>query len=209
MTFSVTASDAKMADAFRTSFVETDTMIRLSLELPGVLLKDIEVGVQRGVLLVRGLRKTTHSHDGATFSKHHKFCRRFALDTHVVDLRCMKANLTKGVLTIQAPKKNEPTVLSIPVSVGEEELLDEEDQRDSDPVAATTLLPVVSTKKDAHKSNTMTDGPLPNVVSRDTIPKGGSTVRISVRRNRRPTVMNARYMTRRSTTSRTLNKAAC
>lgn len=101
---------------------ETNKKILLSFDLPGVKVRNISVTVQHGVLLVKGSRNIFCTSDhGERAYKKHKFCRRFSIDTDVVDLTHMKANLTRGVLRVTAPKKNRPSRISIPVTEGDEE----------------------------------------------------------------------------------------
>ncbi|CAB9497532.1 expressed unknown protein [Seminavis robusta] len=96
-------------------FCENARFIRLSVQVPGVLLKDVGVELQRGVLIIRGMRETTLAHG---LRHQHKFCRRFAMDTDVVDSTKLKANLNRqGLLTIMAPKKSRPKqTLSVQVT---------------------------------------------------------------------------------------------
>jgi HSP20 family molecular chaperone IbpA len=95
-------------------FNENDTGIRLSMDLPGVHAKDLEVSVQRGVLSIRGYR-SQKSIDGQVVKKQ-KISRRFAVDTDTVDVTHATANLSNGVLLITAPKKSKPVTVKIPVT---------------------------------------------------------------------------------------------
>lgn len=66
---------------------ETETYIRLTMDLPGVgSASNIQVDLQRGVLLIRGVRNVQdNSRDANEHAvKKHKFARRFAIDTDVV-----------------------------------------------------------------------------------------------------------------------------
>jgi HSP20 family molecular chaperone IbpA len=95
-------------------FRENARFIRLSVDLPGVLNRDLSVELQRGVLIIRGTRATELARG---VCHQHKFCRRFALDTDVVDSSKLKANLNRqGVLTVMAPKKSRPTTLLISIT---------------------------------------------------------------------------------------------
>jgi HSP20 family protein len=97
------------------SMNEDDDSIRLSMDLPGVRAKDLEVSVQRGVLSIRGYR-SVKGLDSRVVKKQ-KLSRRFAVDTDVVDVTRASANLANGVLIICAPKKHKPAVtVKIPVT---------------------------------------------------------------------------------------------
>jgi HSP20 family molecular chaperone IbpA len=99
-------------------FSENARFIRLSVDLPGVLNRDLSVEMQRGVLVIRGKRDTELSRG---VCHQHTFCRRFALDTDVVDSSKLKANLNRqGVLTVMAPKKSRPTTRQL-ISVTEQQ----------------------------------------------------------------------------------------
>ena len=97
------------------SMHEDDDSIRLSMELPGVRAKDLEVSVQRGVLSIRGCR-CVKGLDNDRVVKKQKLSRRFAVDTDVVDVTRASANLADGVLVICAPKKGKPVTIKIPVT---------------------------------------------------------------------------------------------
>lgn len=167
---------------FQMDCFENDAFIRLSLELPGVAAKDINVCVQRGVLLVKGLRKTTHFHGEAVYTKHHRFARRFAIDTDVVDLQRMKANIANGVLTIQAPKKRGPASFCIPVTEGEESSdteIREGAEADNDVTATPSCMTLAASR-------------LPNVVSGDEIHEAATVLKtISVKRKHRSTGLSS------------------
>ena len=94
--------------------VENDDTIRLTMDLPGVRGKDLEVCVQHGVLCIRGSR-VERGLDGR-IRKKQRLSRRFAVDTDVVDITQATANIYNGVLVIGAPKKSKPTRFNIPVT---------------------------------------------------------------------------------------------
>jgi hypothetical protein len=78
--------------------------VRLTVDLPGVLASDLDVAIQHGILTITGARQTL-SVDGTVVLKKHKFSRRYAIDTDVVDVSQVNANLSHGVLTVKAPKR--------------------------------------------------------------------------------------------------------
>lgn len=94
---------------------EDDKSIRLSIDLPGVRAKDVEVSVVRGILSIRGhriIRGMDHR-----IVKKVKVHRRFAVDADVMDVSRASANLFNGVLVITAPKnKIKPVTVNIPVT---------------------------------------------------------------------------------------------
>jgi HSP20 family molecular chaperone IbpA len=96
------------------SMKEDDDSIRLTMDLPGVRARDMEVSVQRGVLSIRGYR-CVKGMDNRVVKKQ-KLSRRFAVDTDVVDVTRASANIANGVLVICAPKKCKPITIKIPVT---------------------------------------------------------------------------------------------
>jgi HSP20 family protein len=111
------------------SMNEDDDSIRLSMDLPGVRAKDLEVSVQRGVLSIRGYRSVKGLDNRVV--KKQKLSRRFAVDTDVVDVTRASANLADGVLIICAPKKGKPVTVKIPVTDDSDFDIDEELRRAS------------------------------------------------------------------------------
>jgi HSP20 family protein len=97
---------------------ENEHCIRLTVDLPGVFARDLEVDVNHGVLSIKGVRKTM-SMDGNICIKKHKFSRRYAIDTDIVDVSSITANLAHGVLTIRSPKKSRSEVVRIDVTENE------------------------------------------------------------------------------------------
>lgn len=109
---------------------ESVSNIRLTMDLPGVRAKDVEVTVQHGVLLIKGCR-VEKDLDGKICKKQ-KVAQRFSIDTHVVDVTKAVANLSHGVLVIQAPKKGRPVAVQIPVTDCDELVVDDDDDDDDD-----------------------------------------------------------------------------
>jgi HSP20 family protein len=83
---------------------ENKHWVRLTVDLPGVLPKDLDVAIQHGVLTISGARKTM-SVDNTVCLKKQKICRRYAIDTDIVDVSKVSANLSLGVLSVRAPKR--------------------------------------------------------------------------------------------------------
>jgi HSP20 family protein len=112
------------------SMNEDDDNIRLSMDLPGVYAKNLEVSVQRGVLSIWGYRCVNEGLDNRVVKKQ-KLSRRFAVDTDVVDVTRASANLANGVLVICAPKKGKPVTIKIPVTDDSDFDIEEELRRAS------------------------------------------------------------------------------
>jgi HSP20 family protein len=93
--------------------------MRLTVDLPGVQLKDLDVDINHGVLTIEGVRRTM-TVDGSVCVKKQKVSRRYAIDTDVVDMQKVSANLKFGVLTIKAPKKSKPNRVRVAVTEDDE-----------------------------------------------------------------------------------------
>jgi len=100
---------------------ETDNTIEVSVDLPGVEKKDVEVNVSNGLLTITGERKNTagESTEGRIWQETSfgTFKRSFELTDAVVEDK-IKAQFKNGVLRISFPKAEEikPTVRKIAVN---------------------------------------------------------------------------------------------
>ena len=100
---------------------ETDSTIEVSLDLPGVEKKDVEVNVSNGFLTISGERKNNagESTKGRIWQETSfgTFKRTFELSEAVVEDK-IKAQFKNGVLKISLPKAEEvkPAVRNISVS---------------------------------------------------------------------------------------------
>ena len=83
-------------------FYETEEAVTLTVDVPGVTAKDLQVQIEDNVVRVSGERKTAGNES--------KFIRSFSIDPQIVDVENINANLDCGVLTLTAPKLNKPTV---------------------------------------------------------------------------------------------------
>jgi HSP20 family protein len=94
----------------RTDIVETDRAIEVSIELPGLDEKDIEVSLAEDTLTIRGEKKVEReeSRKGYFLSErsHGSFHRAIALPSGVAT-DGVNATFSKGVLTITLPKAPE------------------------------------------------------------------------------------------------------
>ena len=81
---------------------------RISVELPGVAEKDIEVSVHEGVVTVKGEKSDSREESGDTWyfseRQYGAFSRSFRLPADA-DAEKISADLKDGVLTLSVPKK--------------------------------------------------------------------------------------------------------
>ena len=92
-----------------------DDAYRISIELPGVDEKDIEVAIHDGLLTLKGEKKTSREEKGETWffseRQYGSFSRSFRLPPDAAD-EGVEADLKDGVLTVTVPKsvpKTPPT----------------------------------------------------------------------------------------------------
>ncbi|SFC51464.1 Hsp20/alpha crystallin family protein [Tropicimonas isoalkanivorans] len=85
-----------------------DNAYKISVELPGVAEKDIELGVEDGVVTLSGEKRTEREDKGETWffseRQYGSFSRSFRLPPDA-DAKGLDAHLKDGVLTITVPKK--------------------------------------------------------------------------------------------------------
>lgn len=88
---------------------ETDTAFEVTMDVPGVAAKDMDVSVDNGVLTVSGSRESETTEGGKDKSFHRveryrgRFVRRIALPAGI-DEDAVEARHENGVLTIRLPK---------------------------------------------------------------------------------------------------------
>jgi HSP20 family protein len=86
---------------------ETDKDIEVTVELPGLDEKDVEVTLADGVLTLKGEKKSERKEEGKGFHlterSYGSFQRSIALPEGV-DAEKVSAEFNKGVLTVKAPK---------------------------------------------------------------------------------------------------------
>ena len=97
---------------------ESPECFRVTADIPGVKPEDIEISLHRGVLTVRGERKTDESMEDGNFTRRERyrgtFSRQFNLpDT--ADEETVSARSTNGVLEITIPKAKKAKPISITV----------------------------------------------------------------------------------------------
>ena len=97
-----------------------DNAYRISMELPGVEEKDIDVTMHDGVLQVKGEKRNEREESGDTwfFSERSfgSFSRSFRLPPDA-DAEKVEADLKDGVLTVSVKKRKEPEVSAKPVKI--------------------------------------------------------------------------------------------
>jgi HSP20 family protein len=91
----------------RMNVTETDTIIELTAELPGLEEKDVDINYADGVLTIRGEKKSEKEETDKNYRllerSYGSFSRAIELPSGV-DPASVKATLTKGVLTVTVPK---------------------------------------------------------------------------------------------------------
>ena len=102
----------------RVDIKEEDGRFVIYADVPGVEPADIEVHMDKGILTIKGERKTVSEEDSARFSRVERaqggFHRRFALPDSA-DADAIAAIGRNGVLEISIPKKPETTPRRIQV----------------------------------------------------------------------------------------------
>src|SRR5579884_2851220 len=106
---------------------EDEHNITLSIEVPGIDEKDIDVRVENNVLTVHGERKFEKEQKEENFRRverqYGSFTRSFTLP-NTVDTDSIQANYDKGVLKIQLAKKAEAKPKQIKVNAGSQKSIE-------------------------------------------------------------------------------------
>lgn len=99
---------------------ETDKAVVVEIPLAGVKPEDVEVGVEKGVLTLKGESKKEHEIDDKNYYRKEirsgSFYREVALPTAVVESQ-VKAEFEDGILKIIAPKADKTKVKKINVKI--------------------------------------------------------------------------------------------
>ncbi|MFO7846162.1 MAG: Hsp20/alpha crystallin family protein [Balneolaceae bacterium] len=89
---------------------ETDDIVSIEVDIPGMKKEDIQLDIENGALTVRGERKNKREEDGRTFhrveTQYGTFERSFQLPDHV-DEESVEATYNDGILQIDMKKKEE------------------------------------------------------------------------------------------------------
>ncbi|KAB2535270.1 hypothetical protein AL035_20190 [Salipiger aestuarii] len=94
------------ADGPRTDVSETDDAMLVSVDLPGLDDKDVEVNVTEDMLTIRGSREDKSEKDGFTSQSRRSFQRMIPVPAGV-DSGKVEAEFKRGVLTVTLPKTEE------------------------------------------------------------------------------------------------------
>jgi len=90
----------------RTDISETDEAMLVSVDLPGLDEKDVEVNVTDDMLTIRGEREEKSGKDGFTSQSRRSFHRMIPVPPGV-DAEKAEAEFRRGVLTVTLPKTEE------------------------------------------------------------------------------------------------------
>jgi HSP20 family protein len=86
---------------------ETDKTYKVTAELPGLELKDVEVTLRDNALIISGEKRREHKEEdgGRTYAErsYGRFMRSIPLDTEV-DADKVQANFKNGILAVELPK---------------------------------------------------------------------------------------------------------
>jgi len=97
-----------------------DDVYRISIELPGVVEKDITLSANDGVLTLKGEKKTEREEKGETWyfseRQYGGFSRSFRLPPDADDAN-VEADLKDGVLAIKVPKRKDATPKSSQIKI--------------------------------------------------------------------------------------------
>jgi HSP20 family protein len=97
---------------------ETDSMLEVRMDIPGMEAKDIDIQVNANVLTVSGERKEEREEKGKTY---HRVERRVGAFSRSVALPCpvkedgVDAQYKNGILTVKLPKTEEANARKITV----------------------------------------------------------------------------------------------
>jgi HSP20 family protein len=88
--------------------LETDKAATISAELPGMTENDVQIEIAKGVLTIRGEKKSERKDEGRYFTERYygSFQRQIALEDVAEDKA--EASFKNGVLTISLPKSENP-----------------------------------------------------------------------------------------------------
>jgi len=85
---------------------ETDKMLTVSAELPGLNEKDVQVEIANGVLTVRGEKKAERNGEGRYFTERYYGAFERHIPLEGVEEDKAEASFTNGVLTVSLPKSD-------------------------------------------------------------------------------------------------------
>jgi len=99
---------------------ETKDSLEISVEVPGIEPKDVEVSVENGILTLKGSRSFEKAAEGETYHRVERsygaFERSFTLPTNI-DSERVSAVYRHGVLNLTLPKREEAKPRSISIKI--------------------------------------------------------------------------------------------
>jgi HSP20 family protein len=101
--------------------IENDQAYKISVEVPGIDIDDIDLSIQQDMLVLKGEKREEHSESDRSHSSSERtygcFERHITLPADA-DVESIKANAKNGVLTIDIPrdKENKQSARSIPIN---------------------------------------------------------------------------------------------
>ncbi len=102
------------------NILEREDGVEITIEMPGVDAKDVEVTVEDGVLSIRGERQFEEATEGETYhrveSSFGAFERRFTVPTSVNPGK-IEARFKNGVMILALPKREESKPRTVKVEV--------------------------------------------------------------------------------------------
>ena len=107
-----------LAHAPNMDLSETDDAVELTVELPGLEMKDVDISVSDDVLTVKGEKRAETEEKTKTYKLVERTYGAFSRSIQLppgVDPAKIKATLANGVLKVTAPKPAKPEAKKIPV----------------------------------------------------------------------------------------------
>lgn len=117
----IPAGDGQFQFAPRLNIAETEKDFQVTVELPGMDEKDIEVTLAHNLLTIQGEKKADKEEKDKNFYRHERnygfFQRTIPLPSDLVDQQKVDAAFDKGILTVTLPKVEgvQPTTKRITV----------------------------------------------------------------------------------------------
>ena len=111
----------------RYELIDDETKFKLSVDVPGVKMEDIDISLEDGYLSVKGHREVAVDDENSKSKFSSKFSQTFALDP-AVEVDQFSATLDNGVLVVTAPKdmkKLEENIKKIPIMAGSSNVIAE------------------------------------------------------------------------------------
>ena len=116
--FSTFFSDTAVAP--KVDLTENDKELSISVELPGINKKDIEINYKDGYVTVSGEKKDKNEEKDKDYYKterrYGKFCRSFSIPEYV-DTDKILAKYSNGILKIKLPKNEKAIPKEIPINI--------------------------------------------------------------------------------------------